>query len=218
MPFSRRVTAFAGLAFLFAGVGPAGAVEVSLSAASISDAIAAGSTMARRGEGYAFGSYVLFSSDDSMSVANEKDGIEAIIVGTPYERLRFEAYLMAHQNKPFGGALAANVAARREGVIDFVLFVHSRIGQGKDFISQYGGATLTDDTGRTLAPEQTFRTTPMNDAYLGIGSSVVTRWLGQITYRFRIDPSTTADGRLTLSFADDRGSTHRYPVPLANYR
>ncbi len=174
--------------------------------------------MAQRGEGYTFGSYVLYSSDDSMSVAGEKDPIEAIIVGTPYERLRFQAYLLAHQRKPFGGAVAANFASGQAGIIEFVIFLHGRSGQGPEFISQYGNAALADASGKQYAAEQTFRTTPMNDAYLGIGSSIVTRWLGQITYRFRLDPSISPESRLTFVFTDDRGAEHRYPLMLTKFR
>jgi len=174
--------------------------------------------MAQRGEGYTFGPYVLFSSDDSMSVAGEKDPIEAIIVGTPYERLRFEAYVLAHQRKPFGGAVAANFASGQAGIIEFVLFLHGRSGQGREFISLYGNATVTDASGKQYAAEQTVRTTPVNDAYLGIGSSIVTRWLGQITYRFRLDPSLLPQSQLTFAFTDDRGTEHRYPLALAKFR
>jgi hypothetical protein len=95
--------------------------------------------------------------------------------------------------------------------------LHGRTDKDSDFASRYGGATLTDMNGRRYSADETLRTAPMNDAYLGIGSSIVTRWLAQITYRFRLDPGVAPE-TLTFAFTDDRGTEHRYPLTLAKFR
>ncbi|GEM_PF-3388830 len=208
----------ASLAFCLGLVQPALAVESPLSKESVDEAIASGSAMARRGEGYTLGDYVLYSADDGLRVADEHDPIEAIAVGTPYERLRFQAYLLTHQAKPFGKAAVAEFNSSHTGVVEFVLFLHSRPNEGADFLSHYGSATLSRPGATPLSAQRIERTIPVSDMYLGPGSSFEARWLGQLVYRFRLNAEYGPTDRVTFAFTDDRGVAHTFAVELARYR
>lgn len=198
---------------------PLGAIETPLLPRSIGDAVASGAAMAQHGGGYAVGPYVVYAAEDTLRVSDAAGPIEAVTVGTPYERLRYEAYLLAHQRKPFDRTAAAEYAATTATRLDFVVFLHSRADEGREFLSRYGGATLSAG-GTTATPSAIERTTPVTDTYLAPGERVVERWLGQVTYRFDLaaNPALVNASSATFSFVDDRGVAHAYPVGLARLR
>jgi hypothetical protein len=206
------------LAFALAAL-PAPAVELTLSPAEIAAAVGEGGAMVARGEGYAIGTYLLFGMDDALHIADDDQTIEAVVVATPYERLRFEAYLLAHEGRPAPGN-GDQVLARASGVVDIVVYVHSRGPGDREFMQHFGAGALAS-AATTRAAVQTTSTDPVVDSYYLSNGTVVKRWLGQVTYRFdlRDDPAlAVATTPANFSFLDDRGVVHRYTLTLADYR
>ena len=173
---------------------PARAVELTLSTASVTAAVADGRGMAARGEGYTIGAYLLFSVDDALRVISDEQTIEAVAVGTPYERLRFHAYLLAHQGRPAVPAEEAHFLSTGRGMLEFVVFVHSRAATDREFMQHFGGGTL-ESGGTSHDAVAVSSTEPAIDSYYRPDGTVVKRWLGQVTYRFdlRADPYERAD-------------------------
>lgn len=189
---------------------PAGAVERGLTARSMAQAVAAGRDMATQQQGYAFGPYLLFSVPDALRAGDDRGRVEAIVLGTPYERLRYRAYLLARQGLGFKpGAIAAFAAAHR-GKLDLVVFAHSRTPDDRDFMDAFGGGTLDGPAGFHRAPFDVAHTTPIRDAYYTPDGKPVMRWLGRIRFRFTIPPpGALAPGTtLRFSFRDDAGTPH----------
>jgi hypothetical protein len=207
-----------GFAFAFAAL-PAPAVELTLEPNEIAAAVGEGGAMAARGTGYAIGTYLLFGVDDALHIADDDQTIEAVIVATPYERLRFHAYLLAHEGRPAPGSGDQFVAGDRD-VLEIVVYAHSRGVGDREFMQHFGAGTLASaETTREAA--QVTSTDPVIDSYYLSSGAVVKRWLGQVTYRFNLrdDPAlAAATTPATFSFLDDRGAAHRYTLNLAGYR
>jgi hypothetical protein len=198
---------------------PARAVDLTLSPASVAAAVADGRGMAARGEGYTIGAYLLFSVDDALRVVSDEQTIEAVAVGTPYERLRFHAYLLAHQGRPAVPAEETQFVSTGRGMLEFVVFAHSRAATDREFMQHFGGGTL-ESGGTSRDAVQVSSTDPAIDSYYRPDGTVVKRWLGQVTYRFdlRADPAPAAStSPATFSFTDDRGAVHRYTLVPGSY-
>ena len=176
--------------------------------------------MAARAEGYTIGAYLLFGVDDALRIGDDDRTIEAVVVGTPYERLRYHAYLQAYQGLPVVAGDAARLAAADRGAVELVVFAHSRGEADREFMQHFGGGTL-EGGGVAHAAVRVASTDPVRDSYYRPDGSVVKRWLGQVTYRFdlRDDPGLAAGaGPATFTFADDRGDVHRYTLVPERYR
>jgi hypothetical protein len=198
---------------------PARAVDLTPSTASVAAAVADGRGMAARGEGYTIGAYLLFSVDDALRVIGDDQTIEAVAVGTPYERLRFHAYLLAHQGRPAAPADEAQFLAPYRGMLEFVVFAHSRASTDREFMQHFGGGTL-ESGGTSRDAVHVSSTDPAIDSYYRPDGTVVKRWLGQVTYRFdlRADAALAASAApATFSFTDDRGAVHRYSLTPGSY-
>ena len=198
---------------------PARAIELSLSADAVAAAIGDGRAMAARGEGYTIGEYVLFGVDDAFHITGDDQTIEAVAVGTPFERLRFHAYLLAHEGRPNSDADTAQFLTAHRSTSELVVFVHSRSVADREFMQHFGAGTL--DAGGELRAAEVSSTDPVLDSYYRLDGSVLKRWLGVVTYRFDLRDDTALAGAAapaTFSFTDDRGGVHRYTLSLARYR
>ena len=215
---------FAGLCLigLVAIARPASALEPTLSPAAVNDALDAGHRMAGARGGYDIAPYLLFTVPDAVLIAADDPGIEAVQLGTPFERLRFEAYREAAMRTPFNTSDVATFDDQHAGRVDFIVYAHSRDDKDRAFLGRFGGGTLLRTDGTPVASAQLSRTVPVPDTYTERGGGVVTRYLGQVTYRFTIAGDSTATAALaaplTFAFTDDRGADHRIPVTLANFR
>jgi hypothetical protein len=216
-----RVQVLAAALVLFPSVLPAAAAETALSPQSVNEAVAAGRAMARLDTGYAIPPYLLFSIPDAAHITDETAVVEAVQLGTPFERLRWEAYREQAMRIPFNAGDAAAYDAQHAGRIDFIVYAHSRSEKDRTFLDRFGGGTLLRPDGTTVATAAISHTIPAIDTYT-VAAGVVSRFLGQITYRFTLDGAAgTPDvltAPLTFSFTDDGGAVHRVPVTLANYR
>lgn len=201
---------------------PAMAVEAPLSPATVSTAIDAGRRMANQHGGYTIAPYLLFTVPDAELISDDSATVEAVQLGTPYERLRFEAYREQMMRIPFNADDIAAFDDQHANVIDFIVYAHSRNDSDRAFLGRFAGGTLVRADGTTVATAQLVRTVPVIDTYTKPGGLVVNRYLGQITYRFALSDIVAAQAALSLQltfvFTDDAGLEHRVPVTLADFQ
>jgi hypothetical protein len=206
---------------LVASAAPAGAVETALAPSSVSAAVDAGRAMAGERNGYAIDPYLLFSVPDAVHITDETAVVEAVQLGTPYERLRWEAYREQAMRIPFNAGDIASFDAQHAGKVDFIVYAHSRAEKDRTFLDRFGGGALVGADGTTVATAVISHTVPAIDGYTK-PSGVVSRFLGQVTYRFTLGGAPGApdvlNAPLTFTFTDDGGVEHRIPVTLAKYR
>jgi len=198
---------------------PARAIEPSLSADAVAAAIGDGRAMAARGEGYTIGEYLLFGIDDAFHISDDGQTIEAVAVGTPYERLRFHAYVLAHEGRPLSDGDTAQFLTAHRSTLELVVFVHSRSMADREFMQHFGAGML--DAGGNARAAEVSSTDPVLDSYYRPDGSVLKRWLGVVTFRFDLRDDAALAGAAapaTFSFTDDRGGVHRYALSLARYR
>jgi len=65
----------------------------------ITAAMLNGETLFRDGHGYRAQHYILYAERNTLHIRKGIGPVEAILVGTPYERLRFASYLAAFQGQ-----------------------------------------------------------------------------------------------------------------------
>ena len=206
---------------LVTSVAPAMAIETTLAPDSASAAVAAGRAMAEKRDGYAIDPYLLFSVPDAVHITDEAAVVEAVQLGTPFERLRWEAYREQAMRIPFNAGDVATFDTQHAERIDLIVYAHSRAEKDRTFMDRFGGGTLVRADGTTAATAVISHTVPATDGYTK-PAGVVTRFLGQITYRFTLNGAPGApdilNAPLTFTFTDDGGAEHRIPVTLATYR
>jgi len=206
---------------LAASAAPAAAVETTLEPGSVSAAVEAGHAMSGKRDGYAIDPYLLFSIPDAVHITDEAVVVEAVQLGTPFERLRWEAYREQTMRIPFNAGDVASFNAQHAGRIDFIVYAHSRAEKDRTFMDRFGGGTLVQADGTTVATAVISHTVPTIDGYTK-PTGVVSRFLGQITYRFTLNGAPGApdilNAPLTFTFTDDGGAEHRIPVTLAKFR
>jgi hypothetical protein len=159
--------------------------------------------------------WVLYQSADPLRAERAQPGIDAVIVETPYERVRFESFLQTMQGTPLATAALARLretAARHYG---FIVYSHSRDGDDRDFLSRIGNASIAFGTGRTLAPVDVERFGPANDFY-SVGDFRELRWTGSVTFRFTASTPCAAIG--TFRFTDGYGRAYAYPFDFTRYK
>jgi hypothetical protein len=206
-----RATIACAAAILFPSA--AGAIDLTPSPARVATATADGATMERGGDGYTIAPYLLFGVDDALHITDDDAIVEAVTLGTPYERLRFAAYLRSHQGLSFDAQDANEEAAADDGRIALIVSVHSRTERDRDFMTHFGAGVLVGPDGTTLAATNVRVSAPVIDAYYRLDGTVLHRWLGQVTYVFDLRTNATwatASALIAFAFTDDRGATHRY--------
>ena len=100
MPF-RSIALVAMPLLGMAITSPAFAFDASLSHAQVSQAVQAGQHEAQSTKhGFTVKQYVLFGVKDPLSITPGEGEVDAVIVGTPREMLRYRSYLASFQNEP----------------------------------------------------------------------------------------------------------------------
>jgi hypothetical protein len=213
----RAAVALVALALAATAV-PARAVETPLTPRSVNDALDAGHAMADAHGGYTIAPYLLFTVPDAVLITDDDATVEAVQVGTPFERLRFEAYREQLMRRPFNAPDVATYNELHAGRVDFIVYAHSRTDKDRTFLDHFGGGALVRTDGTTAGTAEITRSVAVVDTYTKPGGVVVNRYLGQVTYRFTLSDAVAAAAPLIFSFTDDHGAEHRLPLTLANYR
>lgn len=196
-----------------------------LSESDIQEAVTMGTQMVSQRSGYHLEDWVLFGVTDPLSILPEQGEIEAVIVATPFELVRYQSFLVTFQNKAFTTDQANTLAAQLKDTIAFQVFVHAPgVGdQYRDFLSDFTKASFTALNGEDLTPVKIDTFGPAQDFYNIPGSAVQIRYLGYVLYHFDLSSLNESAANLanltgTFSLTDSAGQAHSYDVDLSKYR
>lgn len=208
-------------------LGLAYALTPELSPTDIRQAVSAGEAIGNQHQGYAFGDYVLYGKENGLVIRPGQSEVEAVILGTPYERLRWTSYLLTSQRKKVTQQAIDAEVSRGKDRVRFVVFAHSQSNKDQNFLEKFGPAKVTGDFG-SVSVSRVERSGPSLDLYTVVDSSgnrrVETRWLGTVTYIFdlgELEQKANADvTQLSgeLVFADGTGKEYKIPFDFGKAR
>ena len=195
-----------------------------LSQKDIRAAVDSGNKMISPKHGYIVKDYVLFDVPDPLVITPDEGEVEAVIVGTPFERLQYSSYLTRYQGSDLTQAKAQQQARMLSNTVHFVAFAHAPSGEEKDrnFLAKFSKATLTTG-GDTLSAASVDTFGPAKDFYTVQGKQTEFLWLGYVDYTFNLAPLAAQGVNLsqlqgTLKFSDSSGKAYSFKVDLSNYR
>jgi hypothetical protein len=225
------------------GLSLAFAVQLDLSPQDLQRAIREGMAMNTPTNGYLLKDYLLKEYNSGVSLKPGAGEVDAVVVATPYERVRYTSYLEALQQRPMTTAKARAVLGQYRGKVTFVIFAHSPYtvdAEVEQFLQAYGSTSIEDAKGHTRQRSfldnyksatlevggKTYTARPSVDGpYTDIfsiqGSRPESRYLGLISYSFDLGRQATG-GRLgakgILRFKDSLGKTeYVLDVDLSRY-
>ena len=160
-----------------------------------------GARLARAHAAYGVKPWVLYQSKDPLSAVHGKAGVDAVIVETPYERVRYDAFLQALQGLPVRPNDVARWRRHAQNEFGFLVYAHSRSETDRRFLQRF-------------VPAPSVHFGPSLDFY-DVGTFREQRWTGSLTYRF---PARACDARGTFAFAGPYGKRYRFAYDLGAYR
>jgi hypothetical protein len=201
-------------AIVAASGGPSLAIDTTLAPQRVERAVADGRAMALQHLGFTIAPYLLFGLDDATRLQDGQT-IEAIEVGTAYERLRYRGYLSGFERAPLTATAIRALYEEARTRLDLIVYAHSRNEVDRDFLDGFGGGTL-ECAGRSSLQAGLTHDAPVRDVYLS-GATPTWRWRGELTYRFALTDAVLRCDPATFTFTDDLSVRHRYAVTLASY-
>ncbi len=161
---------------------------------------------------------MLWDRQDTLRAVRGRADLDAVIVETPYERVRYEAYLQMLQGLPFGAAQLARWTREAGGRFGFIVYAHSRSSDDaeRSFLARYSPATVTYPNGTTLVANERAVFGPGPDFY-DVGTFRDTRFTGSLTYRFAA-PHGACEPQGTLRFRDAYGRAYAFRFDLRRFR
>lgn len=213
----KRIAVLVTLALAVACPQPSFGFAPVLNRTQIAAAVHSGATLFRQGRGYQAPHHVLFAEQNTLHIRKGEGPVEAILVGTPYERLKYASYLAAFQGRPMGLRSAQTIARQNANVLQFVVFAHGNGPRDRDFLRRISSGRL--QLGRSVLRPSSAPVMfgPALDFYQIDGVGREFRWLGSVTFRFdlsRLPPEGTSG---IFSFTDSQGSLRSYRVDLTRY-
>ena len=158
--------------------------------------------------------WVLYQSADPLRAVHGQAGIDAVIVETPYERVRYDAYLQVLQGARItpGFVTAEQAAAKRR--IGFVIYAHSVTDDDSErgFLARFRARAALPG-GRSLRPVAAVPFGPSDDFY-DVGTFREERYVGSITFRF----ADICTPRGVLHVWDGAHRTYTFPYDLRRFR
>jgi len=209
----------AALSLVFVA-SPGRAFSPILTATDTQAALAEGQAAAATHLGYPVAGYILYAVPDALLIGPGQGSIDAIVVGTPFERVRYASYLAAFQNAQAAGSAVAAAAA--PDTVDFIVFAHSGARGDQGFLQRFHAVAL-EAHGHTLQPAGMTTFGPADDFFTTSQGKRVIRWLGYDTFRFDLRALALAGidvARLTgrLNIVDPYGRRYDVAFDLSKYR
>ena len=195
-----------------------GVVLCSLPPADASRAARDGASLAAAHQPYGVRPWLLFESRDPLRAVHARADLDAVIVETPYERVRYEAYMQRLQALPLTPVQVEGWRRAASGRFGIIIYAHSRTAADAEqhFLAAFSPATFTLTDGTRLVSDERIVFGPSQDFY-NVGTFREARWTGSLTYRFR-DPPQTCKPKGALQFTDGRRRAYRFPLDLSKYR
>ena len=150
---------------------------------------------------YSVRPWLLYQSRDPLSAVHGRAGIDAVVVATPYERVRYHAYLDALQDIRVTPAMVEAMRRKARNSVGFLVYAHSRTSLDRTFLAAFRPAPATHFG-------------PALDFY-DVGSFREQRWVGSVTYRF---PVRNCSEQGVLHFTDGEDARYRFAYDLSRYR
>ncbi|WP_295816361.1 hypothetical protein [uncultured Deinococcus sp.] len=232
-PRLAGLAALAGLAL----AGTVGAVSLTLAPAAVTEALRAGETMSIKEGGYVLGSYLLRAYNEDVILRPNSPEIDGIVLGTPFERLRYEAYLARLEGNPLTAAQATAFARTLDHKVTVRVYSHSPFSvadedeqwqlayrtdrvkanpdREKSYLDFFKSATMTV-AGRTYTAAPVVDG-PYRDNFTLPSGEADFRNLGVVNYTFDL-PTMPVSGTFTLAFKDSRGVPYTVSGELSKYR
>ena len=217
--------------------GSVQAVIPNLSAADIVQAKREGEAMNTRESGYVLGNYLLKAYNQDVILRPNTPEIDGIVLGTPYERLRYEAYLSHLEGKPMTDARAGTTAPTLTNKLVFRVYSHSPFAvedeeeqwqlayradkiavnpdKQKSYLDFFKSATLTV-AGKTYTAKPVVDG-PYRDNFTLPSGEATSRNLGVVFYTFEVK-NLPSKGVFSFNFDDSRGKSYSIKADLGNYR
>jgi hypothetical protein len=189
-----------------------------LSPADANRAASEGAAMAAAREPYTVRPWVRWESRDPLRAVHAQADLDAVIVETPYERVRYEAYMQKLQALPITRMRIESWGREASGRFGFIVYAHSR-GEAdaeQRFLAAFSPATVILADGTRSRSVERALIGPSPDFYT-VGTFREERWTGSLTYRLAF-PRTTCKPAGTLEFADAHRRHYRFAFDLAKYR
>lgn len=229
--FTRMLAALTTCALL-ALAGTALAFSPTLSSAQVTSAVKQGQSLVSPKHGYPWKRYLVKQFDGGIDLTTSQMNaeIDAVVVGTPYERVRYQSYIDKYQGSPLTTKDANTLASQYANTVQFIVFAHSPAVGAKyqDFLTKFGQATLAIQGGGTLKATKQGTYGPARDFYdvtSGKGSVPEPKflWLGYVSYRFNLQSlakqgTNVSKLKGTLTFTDSQGQKTSLTVNLGNYK
>lgn len=185
----------------------------SLDAAMAARAAHDGAAMALAHGTYNVRPWVIYESRDPLRAEHGRAGIDGVILETPFERVRYGAYLDAMQGTPVGAREVARLATEARSSLGVLVYAHSRSEDDRAFLAGFRDASISTGA-RRYRPRAIERFGPSSDFY-DVGSFREERWTGSVTFRF--DRPACAE-RSAITIRDPYGRVYRIDVDTARFR
>ena len=232
----RIPAALLGLAALALG-GVVHAITPVLTPATVTEALKAGEAMSVSEGGYVLGSYLLRAYNEDVILRPNSPEIDGVVLGTPFERLRYEAYLARLEGTPLTATQASAFARTLDRKVTVRVYSHSPFSvadedeqwqlayntnkikanpdREKSYLDFFKAATMTV-AGRTYTAQPAVDG-PYRDNFTLPSGEADFRNLGVVSYTFTI-PNMPASGTFSLAFKDSRGVPYTLSGDLSKYR
>jgi hypothetical protein len=209
------------------GAAPSFAFTSSPSAEQATAAAAQGMQQANSAShGYIVKPYVLYEVPDPLTLTPGAGEVEAVILGTPVERITYSGYLATLQGEKMPEARVRSLARSLSGTVSFIVFAHAPSAgpSDKSFLERFTDVALSIDIPEAVsfAPVEQTIFGPAKDFYNVPPRNREQRWLGTVTWRFSLQPLIdrgidVARATGTLSFTDGTGKQYTVPFDLSRY-
>lgn len=186
-------------------------------AAEIAAAAADGDRIARIGEGYPLGEYLVYQVADARTLAPKNGCVDAIVAVTPLERTRHAAYVATVESRRVDPVQARNEADLPDHGFGILVYAHGLHERDPNFTERFRDARLLIGS-REVRPTGVATSAPVDGIY-PLASGDRHRPVATVTWRF--DLSGLADDTTPLawlSFTDACDRELRIAVPLAVLR
>ncbi len=173
-----------------------------------------GAVMAAAAHPYAVLPWVIYQSRDPLRAVHGRAGTDAIVVETPYERVRYEAYLYRLQGEPISTTRLATLFADARDRLGFLVYAHSRSELDQRFLTQFRPPRLTLYDRSVSMPISSSIFGPSSDFY-DVGTFREARFVGSISYGFALPACA---GPMRFDLTDGYGDRYSVPFDLRRYR
>ena len=188
-----------------------------LNAALLQSAFSEGQHLAEnRDSGYPLKAYTLYAVPETLKLEPQNGTVDAVTIGTPYERTRYESFLSKYGEDPVTPQQARQRAELPDYGVEFIVFAHGLRPDDQTFLDHFSAARLRLGN-VNLRPVATQKSEVSLSSYPRTVGETGFRFTGTVTYRFQLPRNLTA-AKGTLSFTDASGKAFTLPVNLALYR